>query len=375
MRLVFGAATDVGRVREGNEDGYLIDEAMGLVALADGMGGHLGGEVASATALEALRAGVTSGNPLRESIEEANRAVYAKSLTDPSLHGMGTTLTAGTLVSGGTLLIGHVGDSRAYLFRDGELRRLTTDHSHVEELVRDGKITEDEAAVHPMRSVITRALGIDESVVVDVYPVELAPGDLIVLCSDGLTDMVHEDAIAAELRRESDAKRAATRLVDTANRAGGVDNITVVVIAVTDEEPARDDAPPAAVLVAVAAETPLPEPETQPAKPPKERHRRKWGRIALWVIPIVLVLGIAVAAVGWYARKDYFVALDHGRVTVFKGVPGGVFVWDPTVERATTLRAGELRPAELSSVRDEPKFSSIEDANAYVARLRARSTS
>ncbi len=375
MRLVYGAATDVGRVREGNEDGYLIDEAMGLVALADGMGGHLGGEVASATALEALRAGVTSGNPLRESIEEANRAVYAKSLTDPSLHGMGTTLTAGTLVSGGTLLIGHVGDSRAYLFRDGDLRRLTTDHSHVEELVRDGKITEDEAAVHPMRSVITRALGIDESVDVDVYPVELAPGDLVVLCSDGLTDMVHEDAIAAELRRESDATRAATRLVDTANRAGGVDNITVVVIAVTDEEPVRDDAPPPAVLVAAAAETPLPEPETPPTEPPEERHRRKWGRISLWVIPIVLVLGIAVAAVGWYARKDYFVALDHGRVTVFKGVPGGVFVWDPTVERATTLRAGDLRPAELSSVRDEPKFSSIDDANAYVARLRARSTS
>ena len=374
MRLVFGAATDVGRVREGNEDGYLIDEAMGLVALADGMGGHLGGEVASATVLEALRAGVTSGNPLRESMEEANRSVYAKSLTDPSLHGMGTTLTAGTLVTGGTLLIGHVGDSRAYLFRDGELRRITTDHSHVEELVRDGKITEDEAAVHPMRSVITRALGIDETVDVDVYPVELAPGDLIVLCSDGLTDMVHEDTIAAELRRESDATRAATRLVDTANRAGGVDNITVVVIAVTDEEPARDDAPPP-VLVAVAAVAPLPEPETEPTKVGKERHRRKWGRIALWVIPIVLVLGIAVAAVGWYARKDYFVALDHGRVTVFKGVPGGVFVWDPTVERATTLRGSDLRPAELSSVRDEPKFSSIDDANAYVARLRARSTS
>jgi serine/threonine protein phosphatase PrpC len=372
VRLVFGAATDVGRVREGNEDGYLIDEAMGLVALADGMGGHLGGEVASATALEALRAGVTSGNPLRESIEEANRAVYAKSLTDASLHGMGTTLTAGTLVTGGTLLIGHVGDSRAYLFRDGTLRRLTTDHSHVEELVRDGKITEDEAAVHPMRSVITRALGIDETVDVDVYPVELAPGDLVVLCSDGLTDMVHEDAIAAELRRESDATRAATRLVDTANRAGGVDNITVVVIAVTDEEPARDDAPPP-VLVAVAAEAALPEPETAPKQAGKERHHRKWGRIALWVIPIVIVLGIAVAAVGWYARKDYFVALDHGRVTVFKGVPGGVLVWDPTVERATTLRAGDLRPAELSSVSDEPTFSSIDDANAYVARLRARS--
>jgi PPM family protein phosphatase len=374
VRLVIGAATDVGRVREGNEDGYLIDEALGLVALADGMGGHLGGEVASATALEALRAGVTSGASLREAMEEANRAVFAKSLTDASLHGMGTTLTAGTLVTGGTLLIGHVGDSRAYMFRDGDLRRITTDHSHVEELVRDGKITEDEAAVHPMRSVITRALGIDETVDVDMYPVELLPGDRVVLCSDGLTDMVHEDAIAGELRRESDAKRAAARLVDTANRAGGVDNITVVVIAVTDEEPARDDAPPP-VLVAVAAEAPTPDAESKPARARRERSGRKWGRIALWVIPVIVVLGIAIAAVGWYARKDYFVALDHSRVTVYKGVPGGVFVWDPTVERTTNLAASDLRPAELSSVRDKPKFSSLQDANTYVARLRARSKS
>lgn len=372
MRLVIGAATDVGRVREGNEDGYLIDEALGLVALADGMGGHQGGEVASATALEALRAGVTSGASLREAMEEANRAVFAKALTDTSLYGMGTTLTAGTLVTGGTLLIGHVGDSRAYLFRDGDLRRLTTDHSHVEELVRDGKITEDEAAVHPMRSVITRALGIDETVDVDVYPVALLPGDRVVLCSDGLTDMVHEDAIAGELRRESDAKRAAARLVDTANQAGGVDNITVVVIAVTDEEPARDDTP-APVLVAVAAEVPPPDAESKPARASRERSGRKWGRIALWVIPVIVVLAVAVAAVGWYARKDYFVALDHGRVTVYKGVPGGVFVWDPTVERTTNLAAGDLRPAELSSVRDQPKFSSLQDANTYVARLRARS--
>jgi hypothetical protein len=143
-----------------------------------------------------------------------------------------------------------------------------------------------------------------------------------------------------------------------------------VVIAVTDEEPVTDAAP---VLVAAAADAPLPEPETPPTPAAKER-RRSWGRIALWVVPIVLVLGVAVGAVGWYARKDYFVALDRGRVTVFKGVPGGVFMWNPTVERATTLTADDLRPADRSRVRDEPTFSSLDDANAYVARLRARST-
>ena len=130
--------------------------------------------------------------------------MYEKSLTDSSLHGMGTTLTAGTLVSGGTLLIGHVGDSRAYLLRDGELRQITTDHSHVEELVRDGKITEDEAAVHPMRSVITRAIGHRRrSSTSTCIRWSSHVGDRVLFCSDGLTDMVHEDAIEAELRRES----------------------------------------------------------------------------------------------------------------------------------------------------------------------------
>ena len=196
MRLITGAATDVGRVREGNEDAYLVDDATGLVAVADGMGGHRAGEVASATALEALRAAITHGRPLRESMQDANEAVFTKSLTDEELRGMGTTLTAATLVTGGTVLVGHVGDSRAYLLHDGELRQVTVDHSLVEELVREGRLTADEAAVHPQRSIITRALGVDASVEVDVYPVELAPGDRLLLCSDGLTGMVQAETIA-----------------------------------------------------------------------------------------------------------------------------------------------------------------------------------
>jgi protein phosphatase len=373
VRLLFGAATDVGRVRDENEDGYLVDEAVGLVALADGMGGHRGGEIASATALEALRAAVRSGDPVREAIEEANRAVYEKSLTDDALHGMGTTLTAGTLVSGGTLLIGHVGDSRAYLLREGRLQQITTDHSHVEELVRDGKITADEAAVHPMRSVITRAIGMDDSVDVDVFPVELHPEDRVLLCSDGLTDMLQESTIEAELRREDDASRAAQHLVDAANSAGGVDNITAVVIAVTDEEPVRDPEA-SSVLVAAASEPVTRPPELRDAVAPSRGRMRRWGRVALWVLPVVIVLAVAVGAIAWYARRDYYVALHHGNVTVFKGVPGGILLWDPTVERSTTLSADALRPAELASVRDEPKFSSLDDANAYVERLQARST-
>jgi protein phosphatase len=146
MRLVVGAATDVGRVREGNEDGYLVDDSVGLVALADGMGGHLGGEVASATALEALRAAVRGGRPLRDGARRQRRRVR-KARTDPSLTGMGTTLTAGTLAAG-TLILAHVGDSRATSLLRRVLRRVTTDHSHVQELVDDGQLTDDEAAVH-----------------------------------------------------------------------------------------------------------------------------------------------------------------------------------------------------------------------------------
>jgi protein phosphatase len=369
MRLVMGAATDVGRVREGNEDAYLVDDGMGLIAVADGMGGHRAGEVASATALEALRAAVNGGRPLREAIEDANSAVYEKSLTDASLRGMGTTLTAGTLAAGGTLIVGHVGDSRAYLLHDGELRRLTTDHTLVEEMVRDGRLTADEAAVHPLRSRITRALGVEASVEVDVYPVELLPGDRLLLCSDGLTGMVQPDEIAATLRREDDATRAATSLVDAANAAGGEDNITVVVVTVTDEAPSRAPIEPVPVLEAVEVDDPAPVDRST-----RRGRRRRAGRTALWVLPIIVVLGIAVAAVGWYARRSYYVGVSQGQVTVFKGVPGGLAGWDPTIERRTNLKTSALRPVDLAAVHDQKHFSSKTDADAFIARLRSATT-
>lgn len=366
-----GAATDVGRVRDGNEDAYLVDDDMGLAAVADGMGGHRAGEVASATALEALRAAVTSGRPLRESIEDANDAVFTKSLTDASLRGMGTTLTAATLVAGDTLLVGHVGDSRAYLLHDGELRQVTDDHSLVEELVREGRLTADEAAVHPQRSIITRALGIDPTVNVDVYPVELTPGDRLLLCSDGLTGMVQPDDIAATLRRESDPARVASQLVDAANAAGGEDNITVVVVAVTDEAPVR--AAPESVEPLEATDD-----DDEAPPDPGERRRRGLhgvGRVLLWALPIVLVLAIAVAAVGWYARKDYYVGASKGRVTVYKGVPGGLAGWDPTIEQRTTLELSDLEPAARAQVQEHRSFSSRADAAAFVARLKSQTTS
>jgi protein phosphatase len=233
---VVGAATDTGRVRDHNEDGYVVDDGLGLVAVADGMGGHRGGEVASATALDALRARFEESRELREAIVAANVAVLEAALADNRLRGMGTTLTAGVLTDD-QLLVGHVGDSRAYLLRAGNLGRITTDHSLVEELVAAGELTEEEAERDPRRSMITRALGLESALDVDLYPVDLEPGDRVLLCSDGLTTMLREPAIAEVLGTERDSQTAARRLVEMANAAGGVDNTTVLVV---DVLPADD---------------------------------------------------------------------------------------------------------------------------------------
>lgn len=368
FKLVAAGVTDIGRAREGpNEDGFLDESRrLSLVAVADGMGGHRAGEVASATALEAVQTAMVSGTSLRDAIEGANDAVLEKSVSDQQLRGMGTTLTAGTLGSDGNLLIGHVGDSRAYLVRDGNLTQITNDHSLVEEMVREGELTPEQAETHPQRSIITRALGIDPAVDVDVYPVQLRAGDRILLCSDGLTTMVRSEEIAEILAGEPDAGRAAQRLVDAANAAGGEDNVTVVVVEVVEDDPTDALAAPPA-----GGEAEQQEP-TEPA-PRRARRRRGRGRrilrVLLWILPVLAVLALAFGAVGWYARRTYFVGVDKNQVTVFKGRPGGVLGWDPTVEDQTDIRLSELTDAERSAVEDNPTFSSSGAADDYVRRL------
>jgi PPM family protein phosphatase len=362
FKLVAAGVTDVGRVRDGNEDDF-IDQSnrLGLVAVADGMGGHRAGEVASATALEALRAAVASGQPLRVAIEGANDAVLEKSVSDQELAGMGTTLTAGMLGSDGYLVVGHVGDSRAYLVRDGELTQITHDHSLVEEMVRGGELTREQAEVHPRRSIITRALGIDPEVEVDEYPIELRPGDRMLFCSDGLTTMLRPDEMASILGRENDPKRAAQLLVDAANAAGGEDNITAVIVEAVE---IPDDE--------VAAAPAVPEydtSETPPVKPPRRRGRTLF-RVLVWLLPVLVVLAIAFVAVGWYARNTYFVGVSKGEVTIFKGRPGGVLGWDPTVEKHTGIATTELLEGEQDDVKADKTFSSRSAADDYVARLK-----
>src|SRR5580765_6368435 len=221
MKLATGSATDTGLVRGNNEDAFLVDGAHQLYAVADGMGGHRGGEVASRTAIEAVRAAVASGLGVDEAITRANAAVRDRASGDTELTGMATTMTAVVVGGGQELLIGHVGDSRAYMLHNGVLRRITDDHSLVEELVREGRLTAEQAESHPQRHVVTRGLGVDNDVEVDLYTLGVIPGDRVVICSDGLITMVRERDIERIVRSEPDPQRVAELLVDAANRAGG----------------------------------------------------------------------------------------------------------------------------------------------------------
>jgi protein phosphatase len=196
-----------------------------MAAVADGMGGHVGGEVASRLAIEAAVAG--DGDAV-ERVRAANAAVVGTALDRPRLAGMGTTMTL-ALFSGTAVEIGHIGDSRAYLFRDGSLLQLTRDHSLVAEMIASGELTPEEAAVHPFRSVITRAIGMESNIVIDRVRRDLLPGDRVLLCTDGLTTMLRHEEIAALLAGR-DGPEAAAALVEAANRAGGLDNTSVVVV-------------------------------------------------------------------------------------------------------------------------------------------------
>jgi serine/threonine protein phosphatase PrpC len=247
-----GRESSTGNKRRRNEDSFVV--APPLFAVADGMGGAQAGEVASklaAAALEDTDPGALGGEErVVELIQEANRRVYERANADPTASGMGTTITA-ALVEGMRVTFGHVGDSRAYLVRDGVMDQLTEDHSLVNELMKSGKLSPEEAETHPQRSVITRALGTDPDVDVDTFVVDAQEGDLFLICSDGLTTMVGDEDILALLERHhDDLDRAAKSLIAAANRAGGEDNITVIAFTIradgadtvkTPAGPAEDD--------------------------------------------------------------------------------------------------------------------------------------
>ncbi|HZM18296.1 MAG TPA: Stp1/IreP family PP2C-type Ser/Thr phosphatase [Gaiellaceae bacterium] len=304
-----GFATHPGRKRRHNEDSYVVEPPM--FAVADGMGGAKAGEVASGLAAAALREAGTDGRSGEERvtqlIQEANRRVFRRANEDRDASGMGTTMTV-ALVEDGRVVFGHVGDSRGYLIREGSIEQLTDDHSLVAELVRSGRLTPEEAEAHPQRSVITRAVGTEPDVDVDTFTIEPEEGDLFLICSDGLTDMVDDGTIIEAIERHrDDLDEAANALVGAANRVGGEDNITVLLVEVGAEADVADTQRAEAVevdedtlsgLEAVpAVDTAVVPPEEAgalaAAEPPKRRGR------ALPIISALAVLLIAAAAVLW----------------------------------------------------------------------------
>ena len=235
----YAVASDTGRRRRRNEDNYVV--APPLFAVADGMGGAQAGEIASQLAASALEAGDSDGlegtKRIDALIQEANRRIFDRASTDPTASGMGTTMTV-ALVEGMTVAIGHVGDSRAYLVRGEQMEQLTEDHSLVNELMKSGRLSEEEAQVHPQRSVITRAVGTDPDVDVDGFTLEAEEGDVILICSDGLSDMVSDEEILELLHaNRDDLEKAVKALVAAANRGGGEDNITAVAFQLSSEAP------------------------------------------------------------------------------------------------------------------------------------------
>lgn len=243
MRFRFSAQSDVGRGRSQNEDSFAVDGDRGIFVVADGMGGHGNGEVASRIVAEVVRqslaprtaraAGSDGEDSLRQALEEANRQVIEAARSDSALTGMGATAVV-ALMSGAGSYLANVGDSRAYLLRRGRFAQLTQDHTWVREQVSAGLLSETQALRHPFRSVVTRALGGEEEVAVDVAPLDPRPGDLYLLCSDGLTAVLGDDEIRAHLAERQPLPDVCRGLVEAANDRGGPDNITVIVIAVEE---------------------------------------------------------------------------------------------------------------------------------------------
>jgi protein phosphatase len=353
--------TDTGRQRNANEDSLFTRAPVFVVA--DGMGGAQAGEVASKAAAESFDRELPPTAPervLRETIETANRAIHDRARNDPSLAGMGTTITAAIVdADSEEVAIGHVGDSRAYRLRGGKLERLTRDHSLVEEMRRKGQLTDAQAEDHPQRSIITRALGPEPEVQVDLQTVPAQAGDVFLICSDGLTTMLGDEQIAGILSRATSMQAAARKLVDEANRAGGRDNITVVAFRLEDAAapapaaegatlvgPSAEEAGLTATEVRrrAAADAARQRREQLAARPRHSRLRTAAKAFAASALVVALAFG------AWYGnRQVWFLGTDDaGRVALYRGVP---YELPFGVELYSELYASPLQTGSLPAKR------------------------
>lgn len=405
LRLTGTAVTHAGQIRKTNQDRALFSPSVG--AVADGMGGHQGGEQAAAITID-IMSGLTghlSRDRLLDTVRAANQAVFDES-ERPELRGMGTTIVAAALhADEARITMVNVGDSRGYRLRDGELEQLTVDHSLVEELVRQGRITEADARTHPQRNIVTRALGLSANIEIDVFDLDARHGDRLLLCSDGLFNEVAVDVIADQLRDIADLDLAAEVLVELAREGGGRDNISVVLLDVVDDadpaairaaaETTRRPTPAAAATVFGNVEddegieidpnptdrvptvvgneadtSPLPSsasfrdsPEPDPIVD-ADRSRSRWVALAVVATFLVALLGI-----NWYGGGAYFAAEESGQVVIFKGRAGGLLWVDPELEVETGVSIDELAPAGVQQLEQEVEWTSLSDAQTFVEQL------
>ncbi len=370
VALRWGSATDVGMVRESNQDAMLVADP--LFAVADGMGGANGGEVASATALDILSSTFADGthpDDLLEAVRRANAKVWDKAQLNDNLRGMGTTLTVLAKIEdeeGERIAIANVGDSRAYLLRDGELTQVTTDHSLVEEMVRAGEISPEEAEIHPRRNILTRALGVEPTVQADIDFVVPVPGDRFLLCSDGLVREVGDNQVGAVLRRLRNPDEACKELVGMAKAAGGHDNITIVIVDVE-----ADEAEP--VQVAAPADVSKGRSKRKGKKKSKEPQPRTGGpltfRMVLFFLTALTLLGLGVGSVFWYARASYFVRADGNDLVIYQGRPEKVLWFEPTLSERTGKTLDDVLPAQHQRLRNGQPQASLDQARRYITNL------
>ena len=355
------SASDVGLVRDANEDAVHVDSRLAVVA--DGMGGHAAGEVASAIAVEVVVEAFHDDETvegLTRAVDAANQAVLADAKQNPERFGMGTTLIAVGLTLDGDGVVAptlvNVGDSRAYQLRDGALRQLSEDHSVAEEWVRLGRLTPEEAAVHPRRHQLTRVLGADERLEVDVTSLDVQAGDRVLLCSDGLSNELSADEIASLASAPIPLEDAVSSLVAAARAHGGHDNISVVLVEFSE---AQRTAVPVQRTVATA---PPPRSATRTEVRPR--------RVATWRVGVAfaILIGVAVGFVAimrWYAYSGYYLGADQGVVAIYRGQPGGVLWFRPTRVLDTTYPLAHLLPADRQLIARSISEPSLQAALNY----------
>jgi serine/threonine protein phosphatase PrpC len=408
LALRYAIRSDVGLLREGNEDAAYAGPR--LLAVADGMGGHAAGEVASAAAISAIARldddvpGNDLLDALADAVTEANHALHDMVAADPAIEGMGTTLTA-MLWSGSRMALVHIGDSRAYLLRGREFHQITHDHTLVQTLVDEGRISPDDAATHPQRSMLLRALDGRADVEPDLSLREVRAGDRYLLCSDGLSGVVSEETLHKTLATVGDLDEVVLQLIELAIRGGGPDNITCIVADVVDSAtaplppsdvsvvvgaasngtgrpPLHSDspaarahmltqtAPQAAIAVAIAHDDPVPR-----ASGDHEEdvvHRRRWPLVtsALAVL-VILVIGGGYA--GWrYTQSQYYVGADNGKVVIYRGItPKVAWVSLSKVYQRTSIPLAMLPATDVQSIRSTIPASGLAEAQRIMGRIRS----